>query len=74
MQGAFIVMSLSMRAVMGALSHTQPTPAENEESIISHAVQGTLFYRRKLKFYSPAFKLALQFLKTFFDSCQEFLF
>jgi hypothetical protein len=27
-----------------------------------------------LKFYSPAFKLALQFLKTFFDSCQEFLF
>ena len=40
MQRAFIIMSLSM----GALTHRKPTPARNVESIISHAVQGTLFH------------------------------
>jgi len=65
MQGAFIIMSLSMRALMGALSHRKPIPARNIESIISHAVQSTLFHRRMMV-YSPAFKLALQLLKTFF--------
>jgi hypothetical protein len=44
MQRAFIVMSLSMRAVMGALSHRKLTPARNVESIISHAVQGTFLH------------------------------
>jgi len=44
MQRAFIIMSLSMRTVMGASTHRKPTPARNVESIISHAVQGTLFH------------------------------
>jgi len=66
MQRAFIIMSLSMRALMGALSHRKPTPARNVEPIISHAVQGTVFHRRMMKVYSLAFKLALQLLKTFF--------
>jgi hypothetical protein len=56
MQRAFIIMSLSRRALMGA--------ARNVESIIFHAVHGTLFHRRMMV-YSPAFKLAMQLLKTF---------
>jgi hypothetical protein len=66
MQGAFIIMCLSLRAVMGALSHRKPTPARNVESVISHAVQVILFHRRMLKVYAPALKLALQLMKTFF--------
>jgi hypothetical protein len=68
MQRAFIIQSLSMRDVMGSLSHRKPTPARNVESVISHAVQVTLFVRRTLNVYFPAFNLALQLL-TFFYSC-----
>lgn len=58
MQRAFIIMSLSMRAVRGASSSSR-----NVECIISHAAQVTLFYGRILSGYSPAFKLAMNFGK-----------
>jgi hypothetical protein len=62
----FIIMSLSVGAATEPLSHSRSASA-----IVSHAVQLTLFHRRLLKGYSPAFKLALQCLKTLYCSCQS---
>jgi len=68
----FLIFTLSMTAVMGALSHTRPTSARNLELGFSSAFQLRYFIAEAQIAKPPAPELVSHFL-NYFSSCKESL-